>query len=93
MEGRIVNIHPSLLPSFKGAHAIKDAIEYGVKITGVTVHLVNEFVDDGKIIAQRAVEIKEDDTLETLSERIHKIEHSLYPGALSKIFIKESKIK
>ena len=87
MEGRIVNIHPSLLPSFKGAHAIKDAFEYGVKVTGVTIHLVDEFVDNGKILAQTAVEIKDDDTLETLSERIHKIEHSLYPETLSKLFI------
>jgi phosphoribosylglycinamide formyltransferase-1 len=91
MEGRIVNIHPSLLPSFKGAHAIKDALEYGVKVTGVTVHLADEFVDNGKILAQMAVEIKEDDTLEKLTERIHKIEHSLYHETLSKLFVKESK--
>ena len=92
MEGRIVNIHPSLLPSFKGAHAINDAFQYGVKITGVTIHIVNEFVDNGKIIAQRAIVIREDDTIESLSERIHKIEHSLYPETLSKLFtIKETK--
>ena len=91
MEGRIVNIHPSLLPSFKGTHAIKDAFEYGVKVTGVTIHLVDEFVDNGKILAQKAVEIKEEDTLETLTERIHEIEHSLYPETLSKLFAKESK--
>ena len=89
MEGRIVNIHPSLLPSFKGAHAIDDALLYGVKVTGVTIHFVDEFVDHGRILAQRAVEIKEDDTLETLSERIHRLEHSLYPETLSKLFIKE----
>jgi formyltetrahydrofolate-dependent phosphoribosylglycinamide formyltransferase len=90
MEGRIVNIHPSLLPSFKGAHAIKDAFQYGVKVTGVTIHFVDEFVDSGTIIAQSAIEIKEDDTIETLSERIHKIEHSLYPATLTKLFTKRS---
>ena len=88
MEGRIVNIHPSLLPSFKGTHAIKDAFDYGVKVTGVTIHLVDEFVDSGKILAQGAVEIKEDDTPEKLSERIHRLEHSLYPETLSKLFTK-----
>ena len=89
MEGRIVNIHPSLLPSFKGAHAINDALQYGVKVTGVTIHFVDEFVDHGRILAQGAVEIKEGDTLETLSERIHRLEHSLYPETLAKLFIKE----
>jgi phosphoribosylglycinamide formyltransferase-1 len=86
MKGRIVNIHPSLLPSFKGAHAINDALLYGVKVTGVTVHLVDEFVDNGVIIAQRAVEIEEGETLDELSERIHKVEHSLYHETLSKLF-------
>ena len=86
MEGRIVNIHPSLLPSFKGTRAISDALEYGVKVTGVTVHLVDEFVDNGKIIAQRAIEIEDDDTLPKLSERIHRVEHSLYYETLSKLF-------
>ena len=86
MEGRIVNIHPSLLPCFKGAHAINDAYTHGVKITGVTIHLVDELVDNGRIIAQSAVEIKEDDTLESLTERIHKTEHVLYPETLSKLF-------
>ena len=88
MEGRIVNIHPSLLPSFKGFRAIKDALEYGVKITGVTIHFADEFADNGKIIAQRAVEIREDDTQDKLLERIHKTEHSLYPETLSKLFTK-----
>jgi formyltetrahydrofolate-dependent phosphoribosylglycinamide formyltransferase len=86
VDGRIVNIHPSLLPSFKGANAINDAFLFGVKITGVTVHIVDEFVDHGKILAQRPVEIKEDDTLESLSERIHVIEHSIYHETLSKLF-------
>jgi len=91
MNGRIVNIHPSLLPSFKGAHAINDAFEFGVKITGVTIHLVDEFMDNGEILAQRAIEIKDDDTLETLSERIHEIEHALYHETLSKLFRKGEK--
>jgi len=91
MEGRIVNIHPSLLPSFKGTHAIDDAFEFGVKVTGVTIHLVDEFMDNGAILAQRAVEIKDDDTIETLSERIHEIEHALYHETLSKLFRKGEK--
>lgn len=84
--GRIVNIHPSLLPAFPGAHGIQDAWDYGVKITGVTVHLVDEGVDSGTILAQRAVEIMPDDTLESVEEKIHKIEHSLYKETLQKLF-------
>ena len=80
---RILNIHPALLPAFKGAHAIKDALAYGVKVTGVTVHLVDEEVDHGPIIAQTAVEIKPQDTYDTLAERIHEAEHQLYPYAIS----------
>ncbi|MDR1088388.1 MAG: phosphoribosylglycinamide formyltransferase [Coriobacteriales bacterium] len=79
---RIVNIHPALLPSFVGAHAIADAFAYGVKLTGVTVHLANEDYDKGPIIAQRAVVIEEGDTLETLEQKIHSIEHVLYPEVL-----------
>lgn len=77
--GRMINIHPSLLPSFPGAHAIEDALEYGVKVTGVTVHFVDGGMDTGPIIAQRALEVREGDTLETLAERIHAVEHKLYP--------------
>jgi len=84
--GRIVNIHPSLLPAFPGAHGIRDAWEYGVKVTGVTVHLVDEGVDSGKILAQRAVEIAPCDTLNTLKEKIHKVEHILYKETLRKLF-------
>lgn len=79
---RVLNLHPALLPSFKGAHAIEDAFNAGVKITGVTMHLANAEYDKGPIIAQRAVEIREDDTLESLEARIHEVEHDLYPEVL-----------
>ena len=79
---RVLNLHPALLPSFKGAHAIRDAYEAGVKVTGVTVHFANEDYDKGPIVAQRAVEVREDDTLETLEARIHEVEHELYPQVL-----------
>jgi phosphoribosylglycinamide formyltransferase-1 len=81
-RNKIINIHPALLPAFKGAHAVKDALAYGVKATGVTVHFVDEEVDHGAIIAQGAIEIKPKDTVETLSARIHKIEHVLYPKVI-----------
>ena len=79
---RVVNLHPALLPSFKGAHAIDDAWEAGVKVTGVTVHFANEEYDKGPIIAQRAVEVRESDTRDSLEERIHAVEHQLYPEVL-----------
>ncbi len=85
-KNRILNIHPALLPSFKGKNGIKDAFEYGVKVTGVTVHFVDEKVDHGQIILQSPVEIKEKDTLETLEARVHKTEHQLYPKAI-KLFV------
>ena len=81
-QGRILNIHPALLPSFKGAQGIKDAFDYGVKVTGVTVHFVDEKMDHGPIILQEAVKIEEDDTLESLEAKIHKLEHRLYPEAI-----------
>ncbi len=76
---KIINVHPALLPAFKGGHAVKDALAYGVKVTGVSVHVVDEEVDHGAIIAQVPVEVKPKDTIETLSKRIHKAEHVLYP--------------
>ena len=79
---RVLNLHPALLPSFKGAHAIHDAYDAGVKVTGVTVHFANEDYDKGPIVAQRAVEVREDDTLEDLEARIHEVEHELYPEVL-----------
>ena len=80
---KIMNIHPSLLPAFKGGTGIKDAFTYGVKVTGVTVHFVNEKIDNGAIILQQAVPIKEEDTLESLEERIHRVEHKIYPKAIA----------
>jgi phosphoribosylglycinamide formyltransferase 1 len=80
--GRVVNTHPSLLPAFRGAHAVREALEYGVKVTGSTVHLVDEEVDHGPIIAQRAVEILDGDTEDTLHERIKKVEHELLPACV-----------
>ncbi len=82
---RVLNLHPALLPSFKGAHAIRDAYEAGVKVTGVTVHFANAEYDKGPIVAQRAVEIAEDDTLDTLEAKIHEVEHGLYPEVLQLI--------
>lgn len=79
---RVLNLHPALLPSFKGAHAIQDAWDAGVKVTGVTVHLANEDYDKGPIVAQQAVVVEEDDTIETLEEKIHAVEHELYPAVL-----------
>jgi phosphoribosylglycinamide formyltransferase-1 len=83
LEGRIINVHPSLLPSFGGGlHAIRDALEYGVKVTGCTVHFVTEEVDEGPIISQAAVSVHPDDTEEMLAERIHKEEHRLLVEAI-----------
>ena len=79
---KIMNIHPALLPSFKGTRGIKDALEYGARVTGPTVHFVDEKLDNGPIILQKAVEIKEADTEETLWERVHREEHKLYPKAI-----------
>ena len=76
---RVVNIHPALLPSFKGAHAIQDAFDYGVKVTGVTVHFANSDYDCGPIIAQRPVEVEDGWTVDQLEARIHEVEHQLYP--------------
>ncbi|WP_438431396.1 phosphoribosylglycinamide formyltransferase [Gorillibacterium sp. sgz500922] len=80
--GRIVNIHPSLLPAFPGVDGIRQALDYGVKVTGVTVHFVDAGLDSGPVILQRAVEIRDSDTEETLAARIHAVEHELYPEAV-----------
>ena len=79
---RIINLHPALLPSFVGAHAIQDAFDAGVKVTGVTVHFANDEYDKGPIIAQRAVPVRETDTVDDLEERIHEVEHEMYPQVL-----------
>ncbi|MBU4348971.1 phosphoribosylglycinamide formyltransferase [bacterium] len=81
-KNRIINIHPALLPSFSGLHAQRQAVKYGVKVSGCTVHFVDEGVDSGPIILQRAVEVKDDDTEESLAERILKEEHQIYPRAI-----------
>ncbi|MGH3664713.1 MAG: phosphoribosylglycinamide formyltransferase [Egibacteraceae bacterium] len=78
----IVNVHPSLLPAFPGAHAVADALAHGVKVTGVTVHFVAEEVDAGPIIAQEAVGVAADDTPDSLHERIKAVEHRLLPDAV-----------
>ena len=84
-KGRMVNIHPSLLPAFPGAHAQRDAIDSGAKETGCTVHFVDEGVDTGAIIQQKKVPILPNDTLETLTARIKEEEHDLYPKVLDDI--------
>ena len=81
-KNRILNIHPALLPSFPGLHAQKQAFDYGVKVSGCTVHIVNEELDGGPIILQKCVEVKDDDTADTLAERILEQEHKIYPEAV-----------
>lgn len=90
-EGRIINIHPSLLPSFPGVDGIGDAYRYGVRVTGVTVHFVDDGMDTGPIIAQQAVEVAVGDTLETLAAKIHAVEHRLYPEVIR--WISEGRVK
>ena len=80
--GRILNIHPALLPAFPGTHAIRQALVHGVKITGCTVHFVNEGVDSGRIIAQRAIPVLPEDDEESLAERMHHAEHQLFVEVL-----------
>ncbi len=82
---RIINIHPSLLPSFKGLDAQRQAIEYGVKVSGCTVHFVDEDLDHGAIILQKAIEVSGDDTTESLAAKILEHEHALYVEAVRKI--------
>ncbi|HEX12962.1 MAG: phosphoribosylglycinamide formyltransferase [Desulfurella sp.] len=89
-EGKILNIHPSLLPLFKGLHPQKQAIEAGVKISGATVHFVTNELDSGPIIIQGAVSVHENDTPESLADRILKVEHKIYSMAIK--FIIESKV-
>lgn len=79
---RVVNIHPALLPSFKGAHAIQDAFDYGVKVTGVTVHFADNRYDCGPIIAQRPLAVEEGWDVDTLERHVHEIEHVLYPDVV-----------
>ena len=80
--GRILNIHPSLLPSFPGTHGGRDALEYGVRVCGASVHFVDEVMDNGPVIIQAVVPAASNDTLETLMPRVHALEHRIYPQAL-----------
>lgn len=89
---KIINIHPSLLPSFKGKDAIKKAYDYGVKYTGVTIHYVTEEVDSGPIILQEVVKIEESDNAISLEAKIHKVEHEIYPIALEMLANKTYKV-
>jgi phosphoribosylglycinamide formyltransferase 1 len=91
-KNRIINIHPSLLPAFKGTRAIKRAFDYGCKYTGVTVHFVNERLDGGPIIAQKVIPIEEGSSLSQLENKIHSIEHKLYPQTVEKIVSGKIKI-
>ena len=84
---KILNIHPSLLPAFKGTHAIKDAFDYGVKITGPSVHFVSDELDAGAIILQEPVCVGPEDSVESLEEKIHQAEHRIYPKAID-LFVK-----
>ena len=90
-HNRILNIHPALLPAFKGSHAIKDALDQKASFTGVTVHFVDEKMDHGPVILQEQIKIRSNDTLDSLEKRIHALEHKLYPQAI-KLFV-EGKIK
>ena len=90
-ENKILNMHPALLPSFKGTSGIKDAFEYGVKVTGPTVHFVTVDMDAGPVIMQSPVKVTEDDTEESLAQAIHEEEHKIYPRAIQ-LFV-EGKLK
>lgn len=83
--GRMINIHPALLPAFPGVNSIGEALRHGVKVTGVTVHFVDGGMDTGPIIAQRAVEVADDDTEASLAERIHAVEQTLLPSTIAQI--------
>ena len=87
-EGHIINLHPSLLPAFKGARAIEQAMEYGVKVFGASIHYVDSSLDGGRIIAQRAIEY-DGDSIEEVTAKIHSIEHELYIQTISKLLNKE----
>ncbi len=87
-EGRIINIHPSLLPAFPGKDAIGQALRAKVKVSGVTVHFVDAGMDTGPIIAQKAIEISEQETKESLQTKIHKVEHELYPKVIQQLIKK-----
>ncbi len=86
-EGKILNIHPALLPSFKGAHAIRDAFDFGVKVYGVTIHYIDNTIDGGVIVDQAAFHYDGKD-IEELEQMIHDVEHQLYPATVAKVIEK-----
>ena len=90
---KIINIHPSLLPNYKGMQAIKDALTYGAKVTGVTVHFVDEKMDHGPIIMQEPLKIRPEDTLDVLTQRVHALEHRVYPKAVELLVKGKLKVK
>lgn len=92
-KNRILNIHPSLLPAFPGLDAQRQALEYGVKVTGCTVHIVDEELDHGPIVLQQPVEVRDDDTVETLSARILKQEHRIYAEAVGRVLSKGFRVE
>ncbi len=92
-RNKILNIHPALLPKFKGAHAIRDALKAGVDQTGVTVHMVDEQVDHGPVLMQQSLDIKKTDSLASLEKRIHALEHKLYPLAIKFLIEKKKKTR
>jgi phosphoribosylglycinamide formyltransferase-1 len=81
-RGRMLNVHPALLPAFPGTQAVADALEWGVKVTGVTVHFVDEQVDHGPVVFQEAIEVLPDDDWHALEVRVHEVEHRLFPAAV-----------
>lgn len=89
----IINIHPALLPAFPGRHGIEDALAYGVKVTGVTVHWIDDGIDTGPVIAQRAVPILPNDDVTRLAQRIHQVEHELYFVSLCEVLKQRKLIK
>jgi phosphoribosylglycinamide formyltransferase-1 len=92
-KNKVINIHPALLPAFKGGQAVKDALDYGVKLTGVTVHFADEKVDHGPIILQGAVAIGNGTTIKKLEDAVHKLEHKLYPEAIRLVLKNKVKIE
>jgi len=90
--GRWLNVHPSLLPAFPGMHAVRDALAYGARVTGVTVFLVDAGIDTGPVVLQEAIEIRDDDDVGSLEARVHAVEHRLLPAALRAVLRGELRV-
>lgn len=86
---KIINLHPSLLPSFKGLNAIQQAFDYQVKVTGITIHYIDSNIDEGQIIFQESIKIENEDTIDTLTNKIHQLEHTYYPKIIKEILKEE----